>query len=220
MTLLDWNIILSHISDLSDWLPFFIFISLPKKVREEYNLLGAYLFTLGSLKTITLILLTIKGTFNTMPFYHLMAIVEATFLFLFITRDFGLKKGSKPLIVSLLLALNLYNTLSFQGILEFNSNAWAMNTIILIGLGLSSLVLLFNDIENIVLGKSPRFIILTGLLLYFSGSLFLYIVSSEVLSKEAKGFFHNAWIIRSIADIIKSIILTYGLWIARFSTTT
>ncbi|WPR73300.1 hypothetical protein [Algoriphagus sp. NG3] len=220
MTLLDWNIILSHISDLSDWLPFFVFISLPKKVRIEYDLLGAYLVSLGSLKTFTLILLTFKGPVNTMPFYHLMAIVEASFLFLFITGDFGLKKGSKTILISLLLALNLCNTLFFQGILQFNSNAWAMNTIILTGLGLSYLVLLFNDIENIVLEKSPHFIIITGLLLYFSGSLFLYIVSSEVLSKEAKGFFHNAWIIRSMADIIKSIILTYGLWIARFNTTT
>ncbi|SFB50574.1 hypothetical protein [Algoriphagus aquimarinus] len=213
MNLLDWNIFLAHVSDVSDWLPFIAFISLPKKVRAEFNSLGAYLFIIGILKTITLVLLVYNGVFNTMQFYHLMACVEVTFLFVYLTRYFGLKKSSKIMIVVLLLLMNFCNTLFFQGILVFNSNAWAMNTIILTGLGLSSLGLLFKDLESIALEKSPQFLIITGLLLYFSGSLFLYIVSSEVLSKEANGFFHNAWLIRSMADIIKSFILTYGLWI-------
>lgn len=214
MNLFDWNVTLSHISDLSDWLPFIVWIFLPETKRNQYKLLGAYFFVLGFFKTTTLLLLLVKGQYNTMPFYHAMAIGEVSLLYLFLTK--GIFKSSKVqyLILASICSFNLINAIYFQNYDEFNSNAWALNTILLIGFGLYTLILLFNKFESIELEKSDEFIVIAGLLLYFSGSLFLYIVSSEVLSKEANGLFHNAWIIRSAADIIKSIILTYGLWLA------
>lgn len=217
MNLFDWNVTLSHISDLSDWLPFFVWIFLPEKKKNQYKLLGAYFFLVGFFKSTTLILLLIKGQYNTMPFYHAMAIGEVSLLFLFLTREIFTKVKIQQLVLVLILGLNIVNSVLFQNFNEFNSNTWAFNTIVLIGFGLYSLLQIFKKSESIELEKSDEFIITAGLLLYFSGSLFLYIVSSEVLSKEANGLFHNAWIIRSTADIIKSIILTYGLWIASSS---
>lgn len=214
MNLFEWNVILSHVSDLSDWLPFIVWILLENKKKNQYKLLGAYFFLLGFFKSTTLILLLIKGQYNTMPFYHAMAIGEVSLLFLFLTREIFNRDKIQLFVLAFILALNIVNTFLFQSFNEFNSNAWALNTIVLIGFGLYSLLQLFKKSESVELEKSDEFIITAGLLLYFSGSLFLYIVSSEVLSKEASGFFHNAWIIRSSSDIIKSIILTYGLWVA------
>jgi len=85
MTLKDWNIFLSHISDLSDWLPFIVWLFLPRSRRNELNNLGAYLLVNSLLKTTTLILLSVNRHFNTMLFYHLMAAAELVFLSLYLT---------------------------------------------------------------------------------------------------------------------------------------
>lgn len=220
VSLLDWNILFSHISDLSDWLPFLLFLSLPIKEKKKFSILGAYLFLMGILKSSTLLLLTFVGKVNTMPLYHIMAPLEVTLLILFYGRFLKIPMKSRIGILFLVLIPNFINTFYLQGIMEFNSNAWAINTLILIGFGLSSLFYLFKELETIELEKSPEFLINSGFLLYFAGSIFLYIVSSEVLSKEANGFFYNAWIIRSVADIIKNLIITYGLWIARSNSLT
>jgi len=128
----------------------------------------------------------------------------------------------KPLVyglISAIVLLNLMNSLFLQTIDKFNSNAWSINTIVLIGVALYYLFELFSQQETLEFEKSPTIIIISGLLIYFSGSLFLYIVSSKVLSKEAQGFFFNAWLIRSGSDIIKSIFLTLGLWMAKRRST-
>ncbi len=217
MSLLDWNIILSHISDLIEWLPFFIWLSLPTSQRSPYRKLGAYLFVNGLLKSTTFILLTIYGRYNTMPFYHIMAYFEVVLLFLFFAEGLHIRQQWQKAILVYLLLSNLANSLFFQSISEFNSNIWALNTILLMALGLKYLYNYLSQIGTIDLLKSSHFIILTALLLYFSGTLFLYIVSSEVLSKDAQGFFYNAWIIRSSADIIKCILLSFGLCLAKYN---
>lgn len=215
MTLKEWNILLSHASDLADWIPFFIYSFLQKSIRKEYIFLGAYLLGNSLLKTCTLLILSFKGHTNTMVFYHIMALVEVICISAYFLRLNSISPRKIWIIAAIVLFGNILNSLFLQKYNEFNSNAWAFNTILLIGLGLYYFYMLFTRIENLQLEKHPDFLIVSGMLLYFSGSLFLYIVSSEVLSQEARGFFYNGWLIRSVSDILKSTILAYGLWMAK-----
>jgi hypothetical protein len=216
MDLKHWNITLSHISDIADWFPFVVFALLPKIKRKEYELMGAYLLLNGALKTYTLVLIAIQGPVNTMLIYHIMAPLEVMLLYSYMASAHRFQPITNGGILIFIVIGNVTNTLFFQPVNEFNSTAWTVNTLLLIGLALYSLFQLFSQVDTLELEKSPAFIVLTALLIYFSGSLFLYIVSSKVLSREAQGFFHNAWLIHSVSDIFKSVLLTYGLWLARY----
>jgi hypothetical protein len=211
--LLDWNILLSYVSDLTDWLPLMIYFSLDKKRKILYRFLGAYLLINSILKTSTFVILNIR-TVNTLPFYHLLSVFEFVFLFLFFSQTLQLQRGKWLLLFGIAL-LNIANTMFYQTIYEFNSYSWAGNSMILVSMGLFVLYKIYLNIEDIALNQYPLFIINSGLLIYLSGSLFTYILGSDILSQEAKDFFHNAWIIKSISDIIKSALLTVGLWVAK-----
>jgi hypothetical protein len=215
MDLKHWNIVLSHLSDVSDWMPFFIFCLLPVEKRKEYKTLGAYLLLMSLFKTLTFLMISIKGHVNTYWLYHIMALVEVICLYFYLMPSLPLKRSLMYGVISAVVLFNLANSLYIQNINEFNSNAWSINTILLIAVALYYLFNFFSKLDLLEFEKSPTFMITTGLLIYFSGSLFLYIVSSKVLSQQAQGFFYNAWLIHSCSDIIKSILLTFGLWLAK-----
>ena len=215
MSLKEWNILLSHISDFSDWLPFIIWFFLPRIVRIKYRYLGAYLFFLGVLKVCTFLLIKSEGQVNTMPFYHLMALIEFILIFGYFAELIDLDRLKKIILFSIVISLNILNTVFIQEVLYFNSNSWAINSIVLLMLSLLYLRNLFSDVEYVEIPNSIDFIIVSAFLVYFSGSLFLYLLSYDVLSNNDEGFYHNAWILRSAADIIKGIIITKGLWLAK-----
>jgi hypothetical protein len=214
MTLIDWNIFLSHLSDVSDWLPFLVWLWLPRSNRMPYLGLGAYLLVNSCLKTTTLVLLQRHGMYNTLPFYHVLAVAEVILLTAFLSRRYAIPGQWLWMALAVVVVVNVCNSFFVQPG-SFNSNAWMINTVFLTATALLALFRLFTETTDVEFERSPPFIILTALLLYFSGSLFLYGVSVEVLSQEAKDFFGNAWIIRSVADILKSILLTYGIWLAK-----
>ncbi len=213
MSLKDWNILLSQLSDLSDWLPLLVFLTLPSKGRKKYAVLGVYLLINSVLKMITLILAA--RSLHTIIVYHFLSVIEISTLFIFYSKILDLKKILSSVCLILILTINFSNTIFFQGIQYFNSNAWAFNTIILLVLNVLYFYELISKVENIILSRTSLFIINAGLLIYFSGSFFTYILAIDILSQEAKGFFHNAWIIRSVADIVKCPILCYGLWMEK-----
>jgi len=99
---------------------------------------------------------------------------------------------------------------------QFNSLSWTFTILFLLCMGLLYLRKLYQDLENIKLDKHPLFIINAGLLIYFAGSLFTNIFGAKILSQEAKDFFHKAWINQSFSNLVKNLIVGYGLWLARF----
>lgn len=213
MNLLHWNIWLSYISDLADWFPLIVYMTLDQQKRRSYHLLGAYLFINSILKTSTFIILNVVLV-NTLPVYHVLALSEFFFLFLFFSQALGWQKW-KWLVVFVIISLNIGNTIFLQPVHEFNSYSWAANSLVLVAMGLLVLYRIYVDMEDVSLHHYPLFIITSAVLIYLAGSLFTYILGSDILSKEAKSVFHNAWIIRSISDIVKSILLLAGLWVLK-----
>lgn len=153
------------------------------------------------------------GIFN-MPAYHLLAAVEVVMLYAFYAR-ITYPRGPKGWMVGLLVLLFALNSIFIEPLDQFNSFAWTFGILFLLCLGLGYLYKLYDNLENIHLPTHPLFVINTGFLIYFAGSLFTYILGSRILSEEAKGFFHNGWVIQSFSTIIKNTIAGYGLWLAR-----
>ena len=160
-------------------------------------------------------MVTAMLVWNNMILFHLLAIVEVVVLYYFYHRII-FNRSPKLLVIAVLILINVANSMFNEGIMEFNSTAWSLDIIFLLSLGLMYLYRVYQDLESVPLDRSPLFIINTGLLLYFSGSLFTYILGSKILSKESQDFFHNAWIIQSLANIIKNVAISYGLWLAKF----
>jgi|GEM_PF-2716209 hypothetical protein len=212
MDLKTFTFFVSNLSDVTELIPALLFLKYAFN-RQPYIMLGYYLIISASVKIFTVIT-AVMGIHN-MPAFHLLVMIEVVFLYSFYAR---IIYGSPPRawVISILILLSLLNSLFSENIYQFNSMAWTFSVIFLLCLGLRYLYKLYDDLENIQLTSHPLFIINTGLLIYFAGSLFTFIFGWEILSKEAKGFFHNAWVIQGFSGFTKNIIVSYGLWLARY----
>lgn len=151
---------------------------------------------------------------NNMPLYHVLAGVEFVFLFFFYR---GLMKRLPLVILFLVTGFNIYDSLFVEDIHVFNSVGWSVNTFVLMIIGLVCLYHLYRHAEDYSTMQPQHsiFIIQCGLLIYFAGSLFTYLLGWYILSQDAIGFFHNGWLIQCVANIIRNLIVSYGIWSAR-----
>lgn len=205
------SFMVSETSDLSETVPMMSWLIFARKKRP-YSVLGVFLIISAALKTISVV--TAKMSINNMPLYHLMAVSEIVILYCFYSRMMFNKIYVWVAVAFLL--LNVFNTLFVQNIHAFNSYSWAENMILLIIIGVSYLFSLYMDETNYTpLEERPEFIITAGMLIYAAGSLFTYLMGTAILSGKAAGFFHNAWIFICVTNLLKNILISYGLWRAR-----
>lgn len=152
---------------------------------------------------------------NNMPVYHLLAIVEFTFLFLLFRQFLG--HGLPWIVLAVVAGFDVIDSILIESIWTFNSTGWSVNILILMVIGLMFLYHLYTRSDNYsqMLTNQSIFVIHSGLMIYFGGSLFTYLLGWYILSHEAVGFFHNGWLIQCIANILKNIIVAYGIWLGR-----
>jgi hypothetical protein len=202
---------ISSISDLSEFIPLFVWVLYSKR-GMPYSILGIFFFFSSIIKLVTLV--TAEMTIYNMPAFHILACLEISMLFCF--YSFLTYQRINFWGVGVLLLINVFNTLYLQPVTAFNSIAWTINMMVLIVMGLAYLFRLYkNEDDYTPLEKRPDFIITTGFLIYASGSLFTYLMGTEILSGKPEGFFNNAWIFQSVSNICKNAIVSYGLWLTR-----
>lgn len=214
MLLKEVGIWVGRFSEFSELIPLFIWFLKKRQLGQlnEYALLGNF-FLLSSLLRISTNIPAILGV-NNMPMYHILAMVELIFIFL-IYDNMMFKDKSKINWLWVLLIFNLTDTLFLEGIYSFNSISWSVNTVLYIFLGLYYYYYLYKHFDGFQIEKYPYFYINAGFLLYAAGSLFTYLFAWKILSKPANDFFHSGWIIHSIANTAKNMIVGYGLWLIR-----
>ncbi|SHM94290.1 hypothetical protein [Mucilaginibacter sp. OK098] len=203
--------IVSETSDLSETVPMTAWLIFTRK-KEHYRILGVFLVTSAILKLASVI--TAKMGHNNMLLYHFIGINEIIIVYCFYSRL--IFKRVYVWGALLLLASNVYCLTRLKHLLDFNSYAWALNMGFIMIMGITYLFRLYNnENDRSPLEQRPDFIINAGWLIYAAGSLFTYLLGTEILSGKAEGFFHNAWIFMCISNIFKNILITYGLWRAR-----
>ena len=211
MPLKEISIIISDISDTSELLPL-ILLLLCASYEKKYNLLKTYFFLTSVLKIYALV--TSRLGINNMHAYHILSIVELVFMYCFYSIVLN-KKNFFYVGLLVLLIFNIYNTLKFNKVDEFNNVAWALNASIIIIFGLLYFYELYKKSEYIQIERFPMFYINAGFLIYASGSFFTYLFGWKILSTDAVGLFHNAWLIQSISNIIKNIVIANGVWLIK-----
>ena len=200
---------ISSVSDVSEILPLMVWIFFAQK-KMPYRLLGILFVISSTLKIYSLI--TAELHINNMAAFHLLALVEIVLVYCFYNQLI-FKKIHLSGLIAIALA-NILNSIFFQDIHSFNSLAWTFNMIALIVMGLMYFYKVYNDEEDYTpLNERPAFIITSGWLIYASGALFTYLLGTEILSGTPEGFYKNAWIFQCISNILKNIIIAYGLWL-------
>lgn len=203
------NLFVSDISDCSEIIPWLVAIVFARK-KPLFNILK-WFFLVSSIVKITTLFLA-KDKINNMPLFHWLAIWEVGCLYIFYNKFLFDKTYWWGLFV--IVAFNISNTIFNEGLFEFNSFGWAVNTFISLCFGLATFYKLYNSSSPIAPERSPVFIVNSGFMIYFSGALFTYILGTEILSADAKDFFHNSWIIQSISNIMKNVIVAIGVWLS------
>lgn len=202
---------ISSISDVSEILPLTLWFFIAAK-NKPFRYLGAFFTISFLLKMYSLV--TAIFWINNMPAFHLLALLEITLVYCFYSA-LMIGRIYFPVLAVLILA-NVANTVFIQSVFTFNSLAWTFNTMVLIALGLAYFHRIYNDENDYTpLITRPAFIITAGWLIYASGSLFTYLMGTQILSGKPEGFFKNAWVFQCISNIAKNVIIAYGLWLTK-----
>lgn len=107
--------------------------------------------------------------------------------------------------------LYLFLALAIDGINQFAGVAMTTEALIMLILCITFFYNVYaheitNSLENF-----PAFWIVTGVLIYFSGALYSFLLGADILAGN-NDTFYNSWILHNISGIIKNILFAIGLW--------
>lgn len=148
-----------------------------------------------------------------LPLLHVFSVVQFTLLWLifaqrlippFSRRFFGV-------ILVAFWAFALVCAIWIDGIYNFNAHARSFGAILVIIFCLSYFYQRLRklDLEN--LESDPLFWVATGSLIYFSGSLILFIISNYILPDKAMSF--SMWGVHGIFNTFNNMFFMIALWV-------
>jgi hypothetical protein len=150
--------------------------------------------------------------FNTAYFLRVYTILEFILLslfFIYIANRNSLKIVMKVMIV-LFSAVAVFDAL-FQGIMSMDSISIAVESIVFILYSIASFLLLMKDASYLNILSASRFWMITAILLYFSGNLFLFVFSNHLLLHTPDSF-NKLWAINSVLSILFYSLIAIGFW--------
>lgn len=208
-----WTFIFSTISSASILIPASLSIILFKRQAPPLKYLSILLFIGVFVELFARILLSYKA--SNLPLLHLYIPIEFALLGwmyqLYLHRLYP--RYIIPLIIVIFTLFSVVNSVFIQSIKTFNTNARAVENLLLIIFAVSYFYKLLKELKIRYLEKNPMFWINTGILIYFSGSLFLFIFSNYSIID--KSISRLTWIIHAFLNIFINIIYSIGLWLSR-----
>lgn len=152
---------------------------------------------------------------NNLPLLHIFVVVE----FILIGWMYQLhlyKLYNRYLIPVLIVAFSIFsiiNSLFIQSIYTFNTYARPIGNLLFIIFAISYYYKLLKELKIRYLERNPMFWINTGILIYFSGSLFLFIFSNYLLKQtQLNNLF---WSIHAGLNVFINVLYAIGLWLSR-----
>lgn len=147
--------------------------------------------------------------------YHCYTLIELFFLTLLYKHFFNNVKIKHAIniVVVLFFIFKIFDLIFFSSILEPDALAMTIEAIIMIILGIIYFDQVLREMKIPNLEKHPMFWINSGILIYFSGSLFLFLFGPFIFSN--KSFYQNFWSIHSMLIMAKHILFAVGLWLQK-----
>lgn len=201
-------LILAYSSVLSSFIPLILGIVEYKKIQKTLKILSVFCLVTCIIELVSAYLGYNK--INTMFMLHLFTPIEFIFI-IWVMKS--LKSRSFNELDFLLAILILFITFCIadsvyiESIKHFNSIGRGIEGIILICLCVFFFYSIFTSSESVDLLTYPYFWLFAGWLIYFSGTLFLFIYSYQ------GGLNATFSVIHSVLNIFLNLIFTYTLWL-------
>jgi hypothetical protein len=167
--------------------------------------------------------LTVEGLSMLLSFFS----VHNTFLFdIYVVEEFVLlsmlyrswlsnrihAKISIPIVALLFVVFSIYNSIHLQRHHVFNSNARAIESILLASYSVIGFYHLFQESMEEPISRNPFFWINTAILLYFSAGIFLFLLSNTLLKNMDNTFNRIVWDIHRWLAIVYYTLIGIGIW--------
>ncbi len=202
-----------HFSSVSVILPAILAVWRWRSGDREQKLLG---ILIGISILVECLALLVGGAWlqlNNLFLLHIFTVVEFCFLvYLFGPKIKNLISGQT--LWYLMVAFTVFalgNSIFIDGISRFNAFARAIEGVLIIAIVLFYFYTLLKSLEIRHLDRSPLFWIGAGLLIYFSGSLFVFIYSNKILSSSSSSLV--IWVIHALLNILLLIFYSIALWV-------
>ncbi len=197
-----WDYIITYSSVFSPILPLLFIV---QKEKKKYLKIIIFFFLISFFTDLIATFLIRGSNYN---FLHVYGLLETIILIWFYKTV--LVKGKKWIVlIGIVFSLfYIYDSIWVE-LNQFNTIARSVESFIMIVLSLTLFYQFFRNEDDIFLEKSPLFWINIGILIYFSGALFSFVMSSVILSTKLSWIFHN------ISNVLKNVFIAIGLWRAK-----
>lgn len=176
------------------------------------RLLAWFMFISGLFELI-LFITSVLSVQNNLPITHVFAAVNLLFLSTLYYRTLHgrLLRRFIGLTTGLNLVFILYNALLPGSIWRFPSRPFTVQSALFIGLALLYFYQLLRQPAATALAAQPLFWINAGVLLYFSGNLFVFMLRNWLLLATPSSAHGSYWLIHSAMNILANLLYAVGL---------
>ncbi|UHG93775.1 hypothetical protein [Spirosoma oryzicola] len=147
---------------------------------------------------------------------HIYTLIEFNIIALFYRRFFS-NFYPKWLIIVLLTVFNsfaVFNTLFLQPLTVFNTYARGLESLMVIGLSILCFYKMLTELDIKRPETNPVFWINTGFLIYFAGSLILFILANVAIAQPNQSLSLMSWGLHSCLFVLMHLAFGLGLWLS------
>jgi hypothetical protein len=178
--------------------------------RAWTNLRWLCLILIISLASDLISLLFVQYSLNTYIIGNVYLIIQFSLLALLFRNNLQHQIGIDIATIASILFC-LVNIINFQGAWVLNSVSNVLTSLVLIGFSLYYFYRLLNDLPIIHVQQLPMLWITFGVLTYYGGNFFLFLVNNY-LTPGVAGSQRVMWILHNLLNIIKNVLFAIALW--------
>lgn len=152
--------------------------------------------------------------------YTLLEFWAWSFFYSYLLKDQARFQKTLPWIIGIASSFIILNSIYFEPLTGFNSNAKSLVQLLLIAASIYYFFLIFGKIDLNKERAQSLLLLNFAVLLYYSGSLFIFMFSKLLISTGVADIQQMVfWVINGMIYIVFVVLLLYSLWKAAFSRT-
>ena len=152
--------------------------------------------------------------------YTLLEFLAWSFFYQHLFKEKVLIQKVLPWLVGIITVLIISNTVFLEPMSGFNSNAKSLVQILLISSAILYFFTAFGKVDLIQALPRSLMLINFAVILYYSGSLFIFMFSRFLNDNKVAQFHqHGLWTINALIYVIFLILILFAIWTAAFRKT-
>lgn len=201
------------ITNIIGFIPIFLYIAKKKTFSEEVEHLVPFMW-LVAFSSLYELVFTLAFRISNQIWFRFYVAIEFLVLYFFFKSIFQNRYKyyrNVFLLIFVTLFIGLAQVWKPADNLSTDSILSAVEFLFVIGLAISWFKEIFVNVAVNSLWHSPIFYFITGLLLYFSGTLFLFLLSDVILQNPALAL-SDYWLLNVVLTLIFRLLLILSIW--------